>query len=202
MTRKALHTVQSQLLELLKRQSEEQMTIRDLQEAVGASSTSVVVHHLQQLERKGYIKRNPFNPRDYQIMEAGPEPAVALINVYGMASCGPKGSILDGNPIDRVPIGARLLSFPASEAFMVRAKGRSMEPTIHEGDLVIARRTDVSMDGQIFVCVNNEESVIKRLRFDGRSIILESVNREFPPFVAAEDFRVEGEVRQVISRKL
>ena len=116
------------------------MTIRELQEAVNASSTSVVVHHLQQLERKGYIKRNPYNPRDFQIMEDGPEPAVALVNVYGLASCGPGGSILDGNPVDRIPIGARLLSFPASQAFMVRAKGRSMEPTIHEGDLVIARR--------------------------------------------------------------
>ena len=199
MSDKPLHPVQTRLLELLRRQSEDQLTIRDLQEAVGASSTSVVVHHLQQLEKKGYIKRNPYNPRDYQVLEGGPEPAVALINVYGMAACGPGGSILDGNPIDRLPIGARLLPFPSSEAFMVRAKGRSMEPTIHEGDLVIARRTNERVDGKICVCVNNEESVIKRVRIDGERVILESVNREFAPFVAAEDFRVEGEVRSVIS---
>ena len=79
MSDKPLHPVQTRLLELLRRQSEDQLTIRDLQEAVGASSTSVVVHHLQQLEKKGYIKRNPYNPRDYQVLEGGPEPAVALI---------------------------------------------------------------------------------------------------------------------------
>jgi repressor LexA len=199
MTRKSLHPVQARLLELLRKQPEEQMTIRELQESVNASSTSVVVHHLQQLERKGFIKRNPYNPRDYQIMEDGPEPAVALVNVYGLASCGPGGSILDGNPVDRIPIGARLLSFPASQAFMVRAKGRSMEPTIHEGDLVIARRVTEYRDGKVYVCVNNEESMIKRLRISGQNVILESVNREFPPVIAGEDFRVEGEVRSIIS---
>jgi repressor LexA len=202
MTRKSLHPVQAQLLELLRKHHEEPMTIRELQEAVNASSTSVVVHHLQQLERKGFIKRNPYNPRDYQILEDGPEPAVALVNVYGLASCGPGGSILDGNPVDRIPIGARLLSFPASQAFMVRAKGRSMEPTIHEGDLVIVRRVTECRDGGIYVCVNNEESMIKRLRKNGQNLILESVNREFPPFVAADDFRVEGEVRTIISGKV
>lgn len=202
MDRKSLHPVQKELLELLLSNPEEQMTIRELQEAVSASSTSVIVHHLQQLERKGYLKRNPYNPRDYQIMEGGPEPAVALLNVYGLASCGPDGSILDGNPIERIPIGARLLTFPAAEAFMVRAKGRSMEPTIHEGDYIIARRSRDYKEGRIYVCVNNEQSVIKRIRLDGQNIILESENREFAPFLAAEDFRVEGEVRNVISGKV
>lgn len=171
-------------------------------DAVGASSTSVVVHHLQQLERKGYIKRNPYNPRDFQLLAGGPEPSVALLNVYGLASCEPGGSILDGNPIDRIAIGARLLNFPASEAFMVRAKGRSMEPKIHEGDLVIARRGSHDVDGKICVCVNNEQSLIKRIRLDGSTVILESMNKDFKPIIASEDFRVEGVVRNIISGKI
>jgi len=202
MARKSLHPVQDKLLGLLRNQTEEQLTIRELQEAVGASSTSVVAHHLQQLERKGFIRRNPYNPRDYQIIDDGPEPAVVTLNVYGLATCGPAGSILDGNPIDRIPIAARLLAFSPAEAFMVRAKGRSMEPTIHDGDLVIAKRTFEFKDGKVYVCVNDEESLIKRVRIDGDRVILESVNREFAPFVAAHDFRVEGEVRSIISRKV
>ena len=202
MVRKSLHRVQCQLLELLRTQSDEPLTVRAMQDAVGVSSTSVVAHHLQQLERKGYIKRNPYNPRDFQLMEDGPEPAVALLNVYGLASCGPGGSILDGNPIDRIPIGARLLNFPASEAFMVRAKGHSMEPKIQEGDLVIARRGSDAPDGKICVCVSNEESLIKRIRINGESVILESINRDFKPILAGEDFRVEGEVRNILSARV
>lgn len=58
-----------------------------------------------------------------------------------MAGCGPLGSILDGDPIDQMPMASHLLNFAVAEAFMVRAKGKSMEPKIYEGDLVVARKT-------------------------------------------------------------
>lgn len=103
--------MQQKLLQQLKSNSAEPLTIRELQELLDVSSTSVVVHHLQQLERKGFIKRNPSNPRDFHVMEDGPEPDVAWLNVYGLAHCGPGGSILDGTPVDRIAISARLLSF-------------------------------------------------------------------------------------------
>ena len=203
MSRLSLHRSQQQLLDLLASPSEESLTVRELQERIGASSTSVVVHHLQQLEKKGYLKRNPYNPRDYQVVESGPEHEVVLLNLYGQARCGPGGSILDGTPLDRVPIAARLLSFPAAVAFMVRAKGNSMVPRINEGDLVIARRASEVQDGRVYVCVNDEECLIKTVRIMGEKILLESFNRdEYPIFEAAADFRVEGEVRQIMSGKI
>ena len=204
MSRNDLHPVQQELLRQLRLHANEPLTVRELQEVVDASSPSVVVHHLQQLERKGFIKRNPYNPRDFHVMEDGPEPNVAWLNVYGMASCGPTGSILDGDPIDRVAISARLISFPAAEAFIVKAKGRSMEPKISEGDLVIARKGVADyVDGRIYVCVNDQECLIKRVRSADSTIILESINREkFPPFLAAADFRIEGEVRNIISGRI
>lgn len=203
MSRLTLHKSQQQLLELLATPSEEPLTVRELQERIGASSTSVVVHHLQQLERKGYLKRNPYNPRDFQVVKSGPEDEVVLLNLYGLARCGPAGSILDGAPLDRVPIAARLLSIPAVEAFMVRAKGDSMIPRINEGDLVIARRALEAQDGRVFVCVNDEECLIKKVRLMGDKILLESFNRDqYPIFEAAADFRVEGEVKQIISGKI
>jgi len=203
MGRKDLHPVQQKLLQLLRSNLAEPLTIREMQEALDVSSTSVVVHHLQQLERKGIIKRNPSNPRDFHVMEDGPEPDVAWLNVYGLARCGPGGSILDGTPIDRIAISPRLFSFPAAEAFIVKAKGRSMEPKIFEGDLVIARKGDDLVDGKIYVCVNDEECLIKRVRRADQRVILESINRDaFPPFLAADDFRIEGEVRNIISGKI
>ena len=203
MNRNTLHQSQQLLLELLAASTDEPLTVRELQEKIGASSTSVVAHHLQQLERKGYLKRNPYNPRDYQVVQAGPEAEVALVNVYGSARCGPGGSILDGDPVDRLPIASRLLSFPAAEAFMMKAKGNSMVPRIHEGDVVIARRSSVPHDGKVYVCVNDEECLIKIVRLVGGKILLESFNRaDYPIMEAARDFRVEGEVKQIISGRV
>lgn len=203
MSRITLHPSQQQLLELLASTADEPLTVRELQERICASSTSVVAHHLQQLEKKGYLKRNPYNPRDYQVVASGPEDEVALVNIYGAARCGPGGSILEGAPVDRMPIASRMLSFPVAEAFMMRAKGHSMTPRINEGDLVIARRTIEVQDGHVYVCVNDEECLIKAVRLVGGKVLLESFNRsEYPMFEAAADFRVEGEIKQIISGKI
>lgn len=203
MNTKSLHPIQEELLKLLANNSDDPMTIRELQEVLEVSSTSVVAHHMQQLEKKGFLKRNPYNARDYQVMTAdAPESPVAHLNLYGLAACGPEGSLLDGSPADRIPISSKLLTFPAFEAFMVKAKGRSMEPKLHEGDFVIARKTAKEETGKVYVCVNEGEALIKRLQIDGKTKILHSFNPEFLPFVAADDFRVEGEVKGFISRKI
>jgi repressor LexA len=196
---KALHSTQKQLLELLKDNIDDPLTIRDLQDELGISSPSVVYHHIQQLEKKGYLKRNPGNPRDYEILADSPEKKIAYLNLYGLAFCGPNGSLLDGNPIDRIPISTRVISFPSSEAFMVRAKGDSMNTKINDGDLVIARKTSVADNGSIVVCVNNGEALIKKFKNENGHIILSSLNSRFEPFIAADDFRIEGEVRGVIN---
>lgn len=195
-----LHPVQDKILKLLIANIDDPLTIREIRERSHVSSTSVVVHHISQLEKKGYLKRNPADPRDYVIVKGGPEKAVAYLPVYGLAQCGPGGSILDGNPVARIPISTRLLTFQASEAFMVRAKGDSMLPKIQDKDYVIARKAKHPTSGGMYVCVNDGRAQIKKVRIDGKKYILESLNRDkHPPFLAAGDFRVEGEVRGVVS---
>lgn len=193
-----LHPTQEKLLQLLEDTIDDPLTIRELQDNLGLSSPSLVAHHIQQLEKKGYLKRNPANPQDYQLLKSPDNPVVRL-NLYGLAQCGPEGSILDGTVIDRIPIASRLLNFKAEDAYLVQARGDSMEPLIHERNLVIARKTDTVDDGKIAICVNNGEALIKRIRRFGDVILLESLNKEFEPFAASEDFRIEGEVRGVIS---
>ncbi|PYP84014.1 MAG: hypothetical protein DMF61_21485 [Blastocatellia bacterium AA13] len=63
---------------------------------------------------------------------------------------------LTTNPL-KIPVATRLLLFLPSEAFLVKAKGDSMAPRITAGDLVIARRRVDAEDGQIVVCVNEDE---------------------------------------------
>lgn len=200
---KELHPLQDKLLRLLAKNSDDPLTVRQLQEELEVSSTSVVAHHMQQLEKKGFLKRNPYNSKDYQVISSeAPESMVSHLNLYGLAACGPEGSILDGDPVDRIPLSSKLLSFPVAEAFMVKAKGKSMEPRIFEGDYVIARKTNIEENGKVYVCVNNEQALVKKLQVQGNIKLLHSFNSAFEPIIAAEDFRVEGEVRGLISRKI
>ena len=194
---KKIHPNQEKLLQILRSSIDNPLTMIELMEELNMSSTSVVHHHIVQLERKGYLKRNPSNPRDYQILE-DPEKPIAYINQYGLAECGPNGTILDGNPIDRIPIASRILKFPVQNAFIVLAKGDSMEPKISSGDYVIAEKANKPGNGDIVVCINDEKAIIKKLYIKNENIILHSFNISYHPFLASDDFRVEGIVRNII----
>jgi len=199
-TTSSLHPTQEGLLKLLQEHIEDPLTIRDLQEILDLSSPSLVQHHLQQLENKGYLRRNPSNTRDYQVLTESPDKMIAYINVYGLAQCGPSGSVLDGNPVDKIGISSRLLGFSSLEAFAVKAKGDSMTPHIKNGDIVIARRAEICDSGDVVVCTNNGEALVKKVTGKNTNIILSSFNDEkYSPFPAASDFRVEGIVKGVIS---
>lgn len=196
---KQLHETQKSLLELLKNNITDPLTIRELQDELDVSSPSVIYHHIQQLEKKGYLKRNPHNSKDYQILTE-PEKPIVYLNLYGMAQCGPNGSILDGNPVDRIPIASRLIKFSTEEAFLVEAKGDSMEPKIKEGDLVIAKKSNIADDGDTVVCVYDSMAIIKKFyRKEGQIILHSENNTNHPPILAEqEQVRIEGLVKSVI----
>jgi repressor LexA len=198
---KKLHDIQRKLLDLLKINSDEPLTLRELQEILGVSSHSVIHHHLLQLENKGYLRRNPANPKDYKILGDHPDKLITYVNLYGMASCGPNGTLLDGNPIDRIPIASKLLGFPSEEAFLVKAKGDSMQPKIFENDLVIARKFNSNpKDGDIIVCSHNDEVKIKQLRFSEDIPLLISLNSKYPPLPTNQnELVIEGIVKGILS---
>ncbi len=197
---KKLHPKQKKLLNLLKNNIEDPLTIRELQSELDASSPSIVHHHIKQLESKGYLRRNPGNPQDYQILADSPDKMIAFLNLYGMAQCGPNGTILDGKPIDRIPISTKILGFSSSDAFLVKAKGDSMEPKIKNGDLVIVKKSETPDDGNMVVCVNNGEVLIKRIQKNDDKVILTSLNQSYEPFLADKNnFKVEGIVKGILS---
>jgi len=51
-----LHDLQIQLLRILTENQDTPLTIRELQEVLGASSTSLVHHHIKKLEDPAIIK--------------------------------------------------------------------------------------------------------------------------------------------------
>ena len=192
-----LHKKQIELLRLLTEKINDPLTVREMQIALDLSSPSLVQHHIIQLEKKKFIKRNPNNPRDYKILN-DPDKLVSYVNLYGSAQCGPNGTLLSGEPIDRMALSPKMISFNIENAFMVKAVGDSMEPNIHEGDFIIVEESNVANDGDIVVCSLDEAVMIKKLHTKNR--ILVSLNQAYEPIIINEDsqFLVEGIVKGII----
>lgn len=199
---KALHPKQTQLLEILKTNISDPLTMEELAERLNVSGKSVVFHHIKQLEKKGFLKRNPANPRDYIVLK-DPERNVIYLNMYGMAKCGPEGTILDGTPTRIVPVDPSMIYFPACKGFMVEAKGDSMENLISPKDWLIVEQSRQPKNKDVVVCVNNGEVMVKRFTQDGENVILQSENPHYTPIVADKtSFHVEGIVRSIIKRNV
>ena len=170
-----------------------------MQEELNISSTSVVHHHIKELEKKGLLKKNPNNPNDYVVVMPE-ENETIFLNLYGLAECGPNGIILDGNVEDKIPVSAKLLGISLKDAFLVKARGDSMIPKINDGDLVVAVKNNNPQNNDIVVCVNNGEALIKKISFRENKIYLVSLNPVFEEFEANNEFfAVEGIVKRVIS---
>ena len=63
-----LHQKQAEILDILK-QGEEGLSLRDIAEKIGVNSPNTVLHHIKQLEQKGYLRRNPANSADYIVLK-------------------------------------------------------------------------------------------------------------------------------------
>ncbi|MBE8436146.1 S24 family peptidase, partial [Leptospira borgpetersenii serovar Tarassovi] len=121
---------------------------------------------------------------------------------YGEAQCGPNGTILDGDPVERIPLSRKMLPFSSSDGFIVKARGNSMIPRIKDGDLVIAKKASDANDKALIVCVQNGKVLIKQLRKSETGILLLSLNDEFDPITInpdKDDFKIEGEVKLILS---
>ena len=199
---KQLHPKQIELLEILKNNISDPLTLEELALRLGVSGKSVAFHHVKQLEKKGYLKRNPENPRDYIILK-DPERNVVYLPMYGCAKCGPEGTLLSGVPTRVVPVDPSMIYFPACKGFMVEAKGDSMQNLIAPHDWLIVDQNNHPKNKDVVVCVNNGEVMVKRFTQDGANVILQSENPQYNPIIADKDsFRVEGIVRSIIKRSL
>lgn len=78
------------------------------------------------------------------------------------------------------------------EYFALRIKGDSMEPRMHEGDVVIVKQQSTVDSGQIaIVLVNGDEATVKKVRFRDNGIELIAFNSYVyePHFYSAEEIQ-------------
>lgn len=74
---------------------------------------------------------------------------------------------------------------PSGTLFALRCKGRSMEPTIHDGSLVTIREQPTVEDGEIAAVLvdGDNEATLKRVKHQGDLIMLMPDNKEYDPII-------------------
>ena len=104
------------------------------------------------------------------------------------------GSIACGEPItaeDNVNEYRETLksSIPSGNLFYLRAQGDSMSPKIPDGSYVLVREQSDVENGEIGAVLLNgdEEATLKRVRKLGDSVLLESINEDYPPYLITDD---------------
>jgi repressor LexA len=159
-------------------------TVREIGDAVGLTSSSTVHAHLQALEARGALKRDPSKPRAIDLGRT-PRPAPAA----GVRMLPLVGSIAAGAPIlaeqnVEEEIAVPELLTTTGDCFLLRVRGESMVGIgIMDADYVVVRRQQDCEDGDVVAAlVEGEEATVKRLdRIAGR-VRLSPENATMEPF--------------------
>lgn len=209
MVRGGLTRRQRQVLEFIARKIRERgypPSVREIGEGVGLRSSSTVHGHLNRLEDKGYIRRDPTKPRAIELLRPLDEPARSQ-----PAPPAPGRPLVTLPVLGRVPAGRPLLAVEqaddafalprafvgSEEGFLLRVTGDSMIGAgIHDGDLVLVRRQDWASDGDIVVALtDDEEATVKRFYREGSTVRLQPENPALAPIrLPADRVRILGKV--------
>ena len=126
-------------------------------------------------------------------------PALAAIRRLEVeASAGPGALVGDEAASGAMQLDPRLLEalrLDPAQAAMLRARGDSMEPTIHDGDQMIVDERDRTVDRSpaIFVLRLDGELLVKRVARTGTGFRVLSDNPAYPPR-AADTLEIVGRV--------
>ena len=177
-------------------------TVREIGEAVGLTSSSSVHAQLANLERMGFLHKDPTKPR---AMSLSTEESKATGTVIPLL-----GRIAAGTPVMAAEQIEDYVSVPtdfarSGEHFALRVTGDSMIGAgILEGDMVVIRSQESASDGDIVAALlpgpAEEEATVKRLGHDGPRVMLIPENPTLAPFEMI-DGRIVGKVVAVL-RKL
>jgi repressor LexA len=178
-------------------------TVREIGEAAGISSTSVVDYNLNVLEKAGRIRRDREISRGIELLgEEAERQTTVLIPIVGQIAAGQPIDTFEGHRED-VALAPGLAP---EGAYALRVKGQSMiEDLIDDGDIVVVKPQTTAENGEIVVALvmdsDNPEGVatLKRLYRERDRVRLQPRNPAMAPiYVAPDDLRVQGKVVTVI----
>ncbi len=180
-------------------------TVRDVVKGCRLSSTAVVQHHLNVLEREGRIRRDPGVFRSIQLTDRKNVVSVPLL-----------GSIAAGEPVPVVTaeswasqaIETLELTDELTqrrEVYALRVQGSSMiDALIDDGDVVLMEPANTAGEGDmVAVWLKEEQEVtLKRLYLEPGRVCLKPANKLMKPiYQPPENIEIQGRVVGVI-RKL
>ena len=185
--------------------------------SLNLKSKSGIHRLISALEERGFIKRLAHKARALEVIKL-PETASAN-DIYNSFS--PSvikggldetnlsnkdtdipvlGSIAAGTPIEAIQNEVTRIPLPENiekngEFFGLKVQGDSMiEAGINEGDTVILKKTNVADNGKIVVAlIDDHEAMLKRLRRKGKTVALESANRNYETKIFGPDrVKIQG----------
>jgi repressor LexA len=173
-------------------------SVREIGEAVGLSSSSTVHNHLNQLERRGLIRRDPSKSRTVQLVsdenvDKQRRNAVAVPIVGHVAAGAP--ILAEQNIEDHVLLSSDMAQ---DGFFLLRVRGDSMiNAGILDGDMVLVRPQQEAPNGSIVVALVDNDATVKRIERANGHVKLIAENPAYEPIVTS-NVSLVGVVRGVI----
>jgi len=171
-------------------------SVREIGEAVGLKSTSTVHGHLERLEKKGIIRRDPTKPRAIEILDDEfnvQRREILNVPILGRVAAGEPLLAVE-NIEDYFPLPVDYA--PNQELFMLRVKGDSMiNVGIFEGDLIIVQKQSTATNGDIVVALLEDSVTVKTYYRESDHIRLQPENDLLEPIRVYDDaIVIEGKV--------
>ena len=189
----------------------------EMKESLNLKSKSGIHRLISALEERGFIRRLPHKARALEVIKL-PETASAndIYNTFSPSvikggldqkksnnkdmEIPVLGKIAAGTPVEAIQNEIARIPLPSNlekngEYFGLRVQGDSMiEAGISEGDTVIVKKTDTAENGKIVVAlVDDHEAMLKRIRRKGKTVALESANKNYETKIFGPDrVKIQG----------
>ncbi len=195
-------------------------SFEEIGESLGLSSLATVHKHVENLERKGFIRRGYNRSRSIDVIALpGPVPFESRKSRRRSLPFEPQalpsslefpllGRIAAGRPVEAFPTSETFsfgdFSNRAGEIFVLKVKGDSMiDDHICDGDYILVERVHEAANGEIVVALVEEaEATLKRFfkEPDGK-VRLQPANSQIDPIILpAAGVEVQGRVIGVLRK--
>ena len=189
----------------------------EMKNSLNLKSKSGIHRLISALEERGFIRRLPHKARALEVLKL-PETASAndIYNSFspsvikgGLDESNSTtednqipilGKIAAGSPVEAIQNEISRIPLPVSlnkndNFFGLKIQGDSMiEAGINDGDTVIIKKADKADNGQIVVAlIDDYEAMLKRIRVKGKTVALESANKNYETKIFGPDrVKVQG----------
>jgi len=207
-----MHSIQEKILKIIQNKTLNGLTLREIGELVGEKFPQKIKHHLDQLEKKGFIAIDRKKKTISKAQHSSPSSSSLLsIPIVGTANCGPATIFANENIEGYLKISKNILK-KCKNIFAIRAQGLSMNnasvggKNIEDGDYLIVDSSNRNPhNGDIVLSIIDDMANIKKYIWDeinNQVVLVSQSTKDIPPIYIHEDdsFMINGKVIQVIKK--